>query len=445
MAGITQSFLKLLKEASNPCCQETTIDTEDSPGVFLLGNGSENDPLIVNLDNRVVNPYVAASLVSVWNAQVTPLNRIWTNIAWSPELKRLVVTSHSTATDNIMTSDDGGKSWTVRNVPNTNNLRGVAWSPKLEIFATVASTGTGNQVNTSPDGETWTAQVTPGSHFFRDMIWVDELELFIAVSNEVASTQKVMTSSDGINWIMQTCPDRAWSDIVWSKELGLLCVSATGGIAGEKIMTSSDAINWTLHETPGDAGSWEGITWSGDLGLFVAVNFNTSVLLGQSVMTSPDGINWTLQNAPSNRWLSVAWSPQLGMFAAVAVNTFGPATVMTSPDAVNWTLQTPDTDRAWRRILWVKELGYFVAVAFYDGFQPPNNLIMINKPIDQYQQYLNLHGRSGTQRVAGKVNFERINLTSISTPSSLEDGDIWREGNDLKVRLGGVTQTITVT
>lgn len=397
----------------------------------------------------MITPTLSEKLVETWKAGITPLNRIWTNLCWSPELKRLVVSSHSTATDNIMTSDDGGVTWTVRTVPNSNNIRAVAWSPKLRLFATVASTGTSNRVNTSPDAITWTARTTP-NHFYRDIIWVDELDLFVAVANEASSTQKVLTSPDGINWTEQTCPDRPWSDIVWSKELGLLCVSATYGTgSGEKIMTSPDAINWTLRSTPGDVGSsWEGLTWSGDLGLFVAVNFfspTVNGLPGQCVMTSPDGINWTLQSTPADqRWLSVAWSPELRQFAAVATQTTGQS-VMTSPDGVNWKLQTPDTNRAWRRIIWVSELGRFVAVAYYDGWTTPNNLVMMNESIDSYQQYLYLHERPDTQKVKGKVQIERINLPSITTPSILEDGDLWREGNDLKVRLNGTTMTITVT
>lgn len=369
----------------------------------------------MSICNGTVSPSVAQEYLKTWNAVVTPLNRIWSSLTWSPELRLLVATSHSTAMDNIMTSPDGIE-WTVRTAPNTNNIRAVAWSPELNLFATVASTGTGNRVNTSPDGITWTAQSTPANYFFRDMIWVSELGLFVAVANTSSVTDKVMTSPDGINWTLRNCPDRSWSDITWSPELELLCVSATGGIAGGKIMTSPDAINWTLYTTPGDTGSWEGLTWSGSLGLFVAVNFDITVLSGQSVMTSPDGENWTLQNASSNRWLSVAWSPGYEMLAAVAVNTFGPATVMTSPDGENWTLQTPDIDRAWRRIIWVKELGCFVAVAFYDGYQPPDNLVMMSRPIDNHQQYISVRGRT-SQTLIGRLE---IDDNTTSNPSILE-------------------------
>lgn len=392
---------------------------------------------------------LAEKLVETWTAQTTPLDRIWTNICWSPDLKMLVVTSHSTATDNIMTSYDG-KTWTVQTAPNTNNLRAVAWSSKLKLFATVASTGTGNRVNTSPDGITWTARSTPADYFFRDMIWVDELEMFIAVANTVGVTNKVMTSVDGINWTLRTCPDRAWSDITWSPELGLLCVSATGGIDGDKIMTSPDGINWTLRTTPfgnlvGNTASWEGVTWASGLNLFVAVAYSGTSVSGTRVMTSPDGINWTLRNTPADQqWLSVAYSPELGILAAVSDDNAGQS-VMTSLDGITWSLQTPDTNRDWRRIIWVPELGRFVAVAYYDGSTPSGNLIMMNESMDPHHQYLYLNGRPSTQKVVGKVQIDRINLPSISTPSDLEDGDIWRESGDLKVRLAGVTRTITVT
>lgn len=396
----------------------------------------------------MIIPSLAEKLVQTWTAQTTPLDRIWTNICWSPDLKMLVVTSHSTETENIMTSYDG-KTWTVRTAPNTNNLRGVAWSSKLKLFATVASTGTGDRVNTSPDGITWTARSTPADYFFRDMIWVDELEMFIAVANTLGVTDKVMTSADGINWTLRTCPDRAWSDIVWAPEIGLLCVSATSGNGGDKIMTSPDGINWTLQITPfgsgsGNTASWEGLTWASGLNLFVAVAFSGDSVNGTRVMTSSDGINWTLRNTPADeQWLSVAWSPELEMFAAVST-TASAQSVMTSPDGINWTLQTPDVSRAWRRIIWVPELGRFVAVAFSDQFHTGSNLIMMNEAIDQHQQCLYLNGRPDTQKVVGKVQIDRINLPSISTPSVLEDGDLWREGDDLKVRLGGITRTINI-
>lgn len=373
--------------------------------------------------SRIVSTEEAANIVQTWETVPTPLDRIWTNLTWSPELRLIVVTSHSTATDNIMTSPDGIE-WTVRTAPNTNNIRAVAWSSKLKLFATVASTGTGNRVNTSPDGITWTARNTPANYFFRDMIWVDELELFVAVANTAGVTDKVMTSPDGINWTLRTCPDRAWSDIVWSPRLQLLCVSATGGIEGDKIMTSPDAINWTLRTTPfgngsGNTASWEGLTWSDDLEIFVAVAYSGTAVSGTRVMTSPDGANWTLRNTPADQqWLSVAWSPQLGMFAAVCDDIVTGLNVMTSPNGLDWTLQTVSggINRDWRRIIWIRELGSFVAVAYYDGSTPSGNLVMMSRPIDTQQQYLSLRGRT-SQTILGRLE---IDDSTTGSPSILE-------------------------
>lgn len=383
------------------------------------------DPVTGQLSrrSRIVSPSVASYVVQTWNIIPTPLDRIWTNLTWSSELRLLVATSHSTATDNIMTSPDGIE-WTVRTAPNTNNIRAVAWSPELNLFATVASTGTGNRVNTSPDGITWTARSTPANYFFRDLVWVSELGLFVAVANTSLVTDKVMTSPDGINWTLRNCPDRAWSDIVWSPELGLLCVSATGGIAGDKVMTSPDAINWTLQVTPfgsgvGNTASWEGLTWSGDLGLFVAVAYSGTAVNGTRVMTSPDGANWTLRNTPADQqWLSVAWSPQLGMFAAVCDDLVTGLNVMTSPNGIDWTLQSVSAtiNRDWRRIIWVSDLGSFVAVAYFDGSTPSGNLVMMSRPVDTQQQYLALRGRT-SQTILGRLE---IDDSTTGDPSILE-------------------------
>ncbi len=347
----------------------------------------------------------AQEYLKTWTAQTTPIDRVWVGLAWSPELRLLVSVSHGATADGVMTSPDG-VNWTARTCP-AQEWRGVAWSAKLGLFAAVGGTGTGNRVMTSPDGISWTNRASTGDYKWRDIVWSDEKEIFVAVANTTGFTNKVMTSIDGINWVARTTPDRAWSDITYAPELGLFVVSATHGIAGGKIMTSPDGKVWTLRTTPGDLASWEGLGYSEDLRLLVAVSYynvaNTNYP-GRRVMTSPDGTNWTLRSTPLDaQWLSVAWSHELGMFAAVCDdNTQG---VMVSPDGITWTLRTPDMYRFWRRIIWVKELGSFVSVAYTFALSGVGNLVMLSKPTDPYQQYLALRGRA-KQTVTGNVVFK---------------------------------------
>ncbi len=352
----------------------------------------------------IIDTSVSKEYLKTWTAQVTPLPRIYVNVAWSPELRLLVCVAHGTTSDGVITSPDG-VNWTTRTAPS-QQWRGIAWSPKLGLFAAVASSGTGNRVMTSPDGITWTNRTSTADYKWRDICWSDQLGIFVAVSNTSGHTDKVMTSSDGITWTARTCPDREWSDICYAPEIGLFVVSATEGIAGGKIMTSPDGITWTLHTTPGDAGSWEGIGYSEDLRQFVAVNYYHGVALsGTNVMTSPDGSTWTLQTTPTDaQWLSVAWSHELGMWAAV--NDNNSQGVMTSTDGENWVAQTPDSSRPWRRIIWVKELGSFVSCAYTFGTQ--TNLIMLSKPIDRQQHYLALNGRA-SQTIKGNLRIPDVN------------------------------------
>lgn len=347
---------------------------------------------------------VSNKLLDDWVSQTTPLsaNAIWVNYAYSPELHLLVAVSHGgTDANGVMTSPDG-ITWTLRTCP-VQQWRGIAWSPKLHLFAACAGSGTGNRFMTSPDGINWTSRTSTGDYRWRKMIWNDETGLFIAIANTAGFTDKVSTSPDGITWTARTCPDREWSDIAYSKELGLFVVSGTNTYSGsdEKIMTSPDAINWTLRSAgSGDLGWWEGISWSPDLGLFVCNQYGAIPgNAGKYMMTSPDGINWTLRDAPSGFYLSSAWSSELGYFVACGEGGL----LSTSRDGINWTARTVP-NKNWRRVYWIKELGCFGVIAYtFDVTSTVGNLFMISRPIDVYPQYLSVYGRQHDQSIRGNI------------------------------------------
>ena len=69
-------------------------------------------------------------------------------------------------------------------------------------------------------------------------------------------------------------------------------------------MTSANGSVWTTRATPA-LNNWNGICWSPELGLFVAVGDTGA----QQVMTSTNGVDWTLRTAPASNWFGVVWSP----------------------------------------------------------------------------------------------------------------------------------------
>ena len=78
-------------------------------------------------------------------------------------------------------------------------------------------------------------------------------------------------------------------------------------------------VMWIPRTSPGD--SYQGVCWSPDLNIFVAVAGGGS---NGRVATSSDGIDWAAHTAASESiWRAVVWSPSLNRFVAVATNYEG--------------------------------------------------------------------------------------------------------------------------
>ncbi len=209
---------------------------------------------------------------------------------------------------------------------------------------------------------TWTTRHNPSESTCRTVCWAPELGLWIGPSDTpypVASpTNVIQTSPDGITWTRRSAPTNEWEGVCWSPELHL-CVAVAIDGTGNRVMTSPDGITWTSRTSAAD-WSWLSVCWSPELSLFVAVaSFATTT----GVMTSPDGITWTSRNSASNQdWAGVCWSPALGLFVAVAETGVGTG-VMTSTNGITWTTRTPASDQIWTSVCWSPELALFVAVA----------------------------------------------------------------------------------
>lgn len=256
--------------------------------------------------------------------------------------------------------------WLVRNGPVTvRDWDGIAWSPALQLFVAVAGSGTTTDVMTSPDGITWTARTPAVTSSWRAVTWAPALTLFCAVS----SAGLVMTSPDGVTWTQRTAASASgWTAIVWSPDLSLFVAVATSGAS--QVMTSPDGITWTSR-TAAAARTWQGVAWSPALGLFAACAASGGV---DCIMTSPTGTTWTQRTAPSSAYNAIAWSPAAGRFVAVG-GTGGTATALSSADGITWTARAAANGNSWQAVIWVDDLGLFVAVA-KDGAGTTTNRIM---------------------------------------------------------------------
>ena len=182
----------------------------------------------------------------------------------------------------------------------------------------------------------------------------------------------------GKSWFAATTDIRTvdtltnWTSVTWSPQLGLFVAVGNTGSTNRSAY-SPDGKNWfaatTDIRTVDTGTAWTSVTWSPQLGLFVAVG-NTGPTTRSAY--SPDGKNWFAATTDirtvdtSTNWISVTWSPQLGLFVAVG-QTGTAKNSAYSPDGKNWfaettDIRTVDTSTNWISVTWSPQLGLFVAV-----------------------------------------------------------------------------------
>jgi hypothetical protein len=200
----------------------------------------------------------------------------------------------------VMTSSDGGTSWTMRSTPSSSWIA-LASSPLLYKIIAVS---TGGDVMQSVDGGvTWTVAGSGiGSSNIVDVVWADSLALFVAIS-----TTSIFTSPDGITWTQQVEPaGRIYRAIVWLRSIRRLCVMAFNSSNAQPAeIYSDDAINWYSAATPrpwptfsmatncgGSATDGTGVIFLGSSSLgeaFYSVDGNTYARVGDANNGSQGG------------------------------------------------------------------------------------------------------------------------------------------------------------
>lgn len=296
-----------------------------------------------------LNPYsYAPKALSRWT--ITGSGNSPKDVVWSPELGLFALCSNTASSPTIFTSPDG-INWTGRTTP-AYGAWGITWARYVNAIGTglfvALST---NGVMTSPDGITWTTGASVNANDWQSVAWSQEKQLFVAVAiTPSVNSQTVMVSSNGTNWTSYTPPVDGHSVIYVKDYEKFYAIGSTG------IMSSPDGINWTRTSSISSVNP--NIIWSPTLKIFLASNLTTSSGSFQ-LATSPDTITWTNVSTPLSGidTRAITWSPELGIFLAIGN---GSSITTYSPNGSTWTLAP--SSNPMRRVVWSPELGIFVAV-----------------------------------------------------------------------------------
>lgn len=282
----------------------------------------------------------------------------WNWVAYSPSLNtsptdplqkgRWVAVGRG-STYLVAYSDDGGDTWTAAGtVPSGfSTIASVAWSEDLGLFVAVGQGGSKN-ICYSSDGDTWTDATFSNYHFFA-VCWSPERGYFCVTGTNSVGTPAAVYSTSGTGF-------SAWNgglgttigmvDVCWGKESSRFCgVRPNNGSVNDSAEASSHTVNFT-NRALSNGQSWNAICWSSDItlpgegsaGAFVALSADGP----DTINTSHAAITWSAQTASADiKWEGICWSSNLQLFIAVAFDSDGSNhNVMTSPDAVNWTSRT---------------------------------------------------------------------------------------------------------
>lgn len=254
-------------------------------------------------------------------------------------------------TGSVAFTSPDATSWTRQlNVP-AGNYRSVAYGKAngagIGTFVAVATSNsaTPNRIITSTDGgETWTVRTPPWTHRPDPLGPAVPGSLvsvtygngqFVTVCADTCGATPVFTSPDGVTWTARTAPTQAWSSVVMGQGFGVNAATSSSGVlyvavadnatsAPRGVMTSGDGVVWTARD-PGIYGKWQAVAFGN--GTFVAV-YSIGVILPfrglYSGSACGDGVPFT--KLPDNAQTYLQYAPP-----CAAAGTVGD-TLGTAPD-----------------------------------------------------------------------------------------------------------------
>ena len=291
---------------------------------------------------------------------------VWNSIAVNPNNGHMLAVNSTGATGNFAYSDNGGLSWIAINsitAPSTNaniNWRKVIFGKNM--FVGITYSGTTPSVsrifysnNQNPTLQTHFSYINANNNNNWESIEYGN-GYFIAVAS--SGTNRIITSKDAITWKNNNTKDTiALKSISYSQKLKRFIVLPSSGNIG--IYSNYNGETWKNITIP--TGTWNGITWSPKLNIFVIVGNNGVTA------TSIDGIIWisTTLSPTLLNLTSIIWSQELEIFVAISNSTAsGTKKIITSIDGKNWIYrETGALDSTFTSIIWNRFFGVFTGIS----------------------------------------------------------------------------------
>lgn len=264
---------------------------------------------------------------ATWTAPISSGWRVWTGLTSSADGTKLAATYNADpvydgegnlqgyTTGGIMTSSNGGSTWTARAVSGAPLFSGITSSSDGTKLAAVVSTdsSTGYIYTSADSGATWTTRTGAGSHRWRAISSSADGTKLVAGSSDnvygwLSGLGYIYTSTDsGVTWTQRTeAGQHAWSGLASSADGTRLAASANDrrGYPYNQslgyLYTSIDSgATWVQQDAT--ASLWSAITSSSDGTKLAATDYINGVTIGAYIYTKiTDFGNINGQYTPTN-------------------------------------------------------------------------------------------------------------------------------------------------
>jgi hypothetical protein len=205
----------------------------------------------------------------------------------------------------------------------------------------------------------------PAVNRWRKVIWISELNLFFAVGLD----RRIGISNDGVFWSIgdQFGATTEWYGAAWSSPLQRIVLIGGGGTS--RLAYSSSTNFQFTFKTPTEStdlksNNYRAITWANTTGSpasgrgFVGVSREVNSGSTWYSVRSFDGISWATWTSPAGPWYGITFRPSAGGYYLAC----GSGKVMKSVTGSSWTNYNISSSFDFRDVIWVDELGLFVAV-----------------------------------------------------------------------------------